>query len=325
MTRLRLTSLLVALGTGLGVTGTAMAERGDRESPRPAGEARGPDAAARPDRRPDGSRHSQRPTYYYVLPDYWYWNPYPRYGGYPIGPLFVDPDAAGFGPGAVQRFMGVDHWFAQNVPNRRQVVPDAAARPVVNGLGVAPKQPAPPPVPQAPGPPAAAVPPPPATANGNPGAADPDAARALLYIDYGDAHFANKKYDDAMQRYRRAARLDPRLADAQLRMGFALAALGKLDQAAEAFKQGLALDSGWPGRVFTLDKLYGPNAAEKLSHRNALATASAADDRNPDLLFLLGVSYYFDGERDRAKHCFAEAAHLAGRHDAHLQPFLKRL
>lgn len=300
-------------------------ERPDRPREGPqddVGEHRGP--------RRDGE-FSRRHVYYYYWPGYYYGYPYPyaypyRPYGVVIAPLFVDSDAAGFGPRAVQRFFGMDQWVAPNAANRRPILPDLPVPRAVNGPAPAPQQPAQPaaaPAPAVPaGPQAPQVPPAPAGAAAQPSA---DAQRALLYVDYGDAHFANAKYDEALQRYRRAARLDPNLAAAHLRMGFALAALGKFDLAAEAFKRGLQLDPNWPGSAFTVGQLYGPKEAEKAAHRNALATASAADDRNPDLLFLLGISYFFDGERERAKRCLTEAARLAGRQDAHLQPLLRRL
>ena len=163
---------------------------------------------------------------------------------------------------------------------------------------------------------------------GNPN--PPDAAgrnpeRAMLLVDLGDAHFANKKYAEALQRYREASRLEPQLPEAHLHMGFALVALGKYAEAAQAFQRGLQLNPNWPAGGFRLRQLYGPQEAERLAHRNALAGAVAAKPNDPDLLFLLGLLFYFDDLREQARRCFWEAARLAGDNAAHIDPFLRRL
>lgn len=287
---------------------------------------------------PTGDR-SPRPPYRYY---YYYYGPY--WPGYPwpyppppppvyipYGPIFVDPDAAGYGPRSVLRLMGVEHWFSAP-PSSQQ---DSSSRPLapnrVGNLGAGPLGD------QAPAPKAPNQPNlnPPLVLEGRekegpPGGNNvPDAGqnpqRAMLLVDFGDAHFANKKYADALGRYREAARLDPQLPEAHLHMGFALAALGKYAEAAQAFKQALRLDPNWPASGFRLSVLYGPQEAERVAHRNALAGAAAAKPNDPDLLFLLGIMFYFDQMRDQARRSFLEAARLAAPNTAHIDPFLRRL
>jgi len=282
--------------------------------------------------------------YYYYYEPYWpgYPWPYPPPPPpiyIPYGPIFVDPDVAGYGPRSVLRLMGVEHWFSgppSGGQDNRSGSPAAPNRPGKLGAGpignppqapkAAPNQPNlhPPLILEGP----AKAPPenPAGAANPNP----PDAAgrnpeRAMLLVDLGDAHFANKKYAEALQRYREASRLEPQLPEAHLHMGFALVALGKYAEAAQAFQRGLQLNPNWPAGGFRLRQLYGPQEAERLAHRNALAGAVAAKPNDPDLLFLLGLLFYFDDLREQARRCFWEAARLAGDNAAHIDPFLRRL
>jgi len=290
-----------------------------------------------------GSRAYRPPRwYYYYYGPYWpgYPWPYPPPPPpiyIPYGPIFVDPDVAGYGPRSVLRLMGVEHWFSgpSSGPQDNGSRTPAGARPGNPGPGPMGN---PPQAPKAPNPPnlnpplilegPAKAPPENPAGAGNPN--PPDAAgrnpeRAMLLVDLGDAHFANKKYAEAVQRYREALRLDAHLPEAHLHLGFALVGLGKYAEAAQAFKQGLRLDPNWPASGFRLSVLYGSQEAERLAHRNALAGAVAAKPNDPDLLFLLGLLFYFDDLREQARRCFLEAARLAAPNTAHIDPFLRRL
>ena len=289
------------------------------------------------------SRAYRPPRYYYYYygpywPGYpWPYPPPPPPVYIPYGPIFVDPDVAGYGPRSVLRLMGVEHWFSAP-PSGQQgngSRTPAGARPGNLGGGPPADQPPAPKAPNQPnlnpplileGPAKAA--PENAAGAGNqnpPEAAGRNPERAMLLVDLGDAHFANKKYAEAVQRYREALRLDAHLPEAHLHMGFALVGLGKYAEAAQAFKQGLRLDPNWPASGFRLSVLYGPQEAERLAHRNALAGAVAAKPNDPDLLFLLGLLFYFDDLREQARRCFLEASRLAGPNTPHIAPFLRRL
>lgn len=142
------------------------------------------------------------------------------------------------------------------------------------------------------------------------------------FIGFGDAHFANQKYADAYQRYRKAAQAAPTLADALFRQGYVLIALGRYEQAGKAMKQGLKIDPAWPRSDFRNDDLYAENRPAKAAHLDALAQAATNEPNDADLLFLVGVFLHFDGQMDRAKPFFQRAARLAGADDAHLKGFL---
>ncbi|MCS7306555.1 MAG: tetratricopeptide repeat protein [Thermoguttaceae bacterium] len=303
--------------------------------------------SAESQQRSDSSRErTGRPYryYYYYYGPYWpgYPWPYPPPPPPPVyipyGPIFVDPDVAGYGPRSILRLMGVEHWFSAP-PSTQQS--NTQRSPAINragnvGAGVIGEPQQAPKAPNQPNlnPPLILEGP----AKGPPGqdqgrAGDQNAAepagrnpeRAMLLVDLGDAHFANKKYAEALQRYREAARLDPQLPEAHLHMGFALLGMGKYAEAAQAFKRGLELHPNWPASGFRLQVLYGPQEAERVAHRNALAGAVAAKPNDPDLLFLLGVLFYFDQMREQARRCFQEAARLAAPNATHIDLFLRRL
>lgn len=244
-----------------------------------------------------------RPGYVFLPPyahPYSYPYPYPYYEErYYIAPLYIPAEEL-YGPQAVARFLG---W---NTRSRQ--------RPIVNQV----------------------LPP------GNPddgpdGPGEDEQAQANLrgtnqravslgwkFIGFGDAHFANGKYSDAYERYRKAVQAAPQLAEGYFRQGYALAAMGRYELAAGALKRGLELDPGWAASGFDPDELYGDNEPAKTAHLDALAKAAEKEPHNADLMFLLGVYFHFDGEPEQAAVFFRRAAQLVGGNDAHLRPFLRK-
>jgi hypothetical protein len=249
---------------------------------------------------------------YYFGPDYYY-GYYPRTTYY-VPPIVV-PAETWFGPQAVKRFLGLD----QVGP---VVAPQIAAPEVI-----VPAQPAAPPVPAPPevilGEPDPAPAVDRARANAPP-AREANAAaqaRALQFIEFGDRWFAEQRFHEALQRYKRAVDAAPDSAEAFFRQGFAYAALGLYDRAAFAFRRGLSLDAGWPQTDFAVDDLYGANRVAKRAHRETVALAAVENPEDGDLLFVLGVLLHFDDQADRAQTFFRRAAELADQAD-HLTPFL---
>jgi len=220
---------------------------------------------------------------------YWYdplWLVYPVPYWYYYPPVLIPPETI-YGPEAVKRFLGMD--------SGPQVAPPA--RPPA-------EKKAPEPVPRS---------------------ANPETrALAWRFITFGDLHFSNERFGEAYQRYRKAAEIIPELADAYFRQGFALVGAGRYELAAKALKRGIALDPAWPRSDFRFSDLYGGNQRAKDAHLEALAGASEKDANNADLLFLLGVCLFFDGQRDRAALFLQRAGQLAGPAD-HLKGFLEQV
>jgi tetratricopeptide (TPR) repeat protein len=220
---------------------------------------------------------------YYPYPS-WYVPNYWRYGY--SAPLVVR-NGAQFGPVAGQRFLGADR---PAVHQQVVVIRDAD-----NNRDRAP----------------AAAP------------ANRRTAAARRFIGFGDAHFRNGKYSEALHRYKSAAKSSPTLGDAYFRQGYALMAMGRYEPAAGAIERGLELDPNWARSGFHNDDLYEHNAQIKAKHIDALATAAADAPDDGALQFLFGVCLYFDGRPDQAAPFFEHASRLIG-DDAHVAGFLPR-
>ncbi len=280
------------------------------QQPRPAQAAPQPPArpaqpAPQPPAKPADDAHrdhgqpsSGRPSYYiggyspylsgfYGYDPYGYQYPYypPLYSSY-LPPLYLPAEDL-FGPRAAQRILGGDN-PPRPKPNANVIVDDEGSEPK---RGV------------------------------ERGTNSQAVTRAWKLIAFGDARFARQEYSDANQRYRDASRTAPQLADAWFRQGFAMIAIGRYDLAVAAIRRGLKLNPNWAKSDFNLKELYGPDDAIKNAHRDALAEAAEANPNDADLLFLLGVHLYFDGQIDRAKKFFARAKEFAGVDADHLNAF----
>ncbi len=235
---------------------------------------------------------------WYFGPGYW---PYAAaYGGDPYfdQSYFAYPPIAApaenlFGPLAVQRFMGVDP-----VPRQPQA-------PVAAQQQQQQQQPNFP--------------------NAAPNSSDSKArARAWRSIDSGDAEFKQKHFAQALTRYRDAQSAARDLADACFREGHALLAVGRYSDAYKTYRRGLVIDADWADSDFRLDQIYGDNKLTKSAHIDALVRAVAQHPHDPELLFLLGVYLYFDGQTARSAEFFQRAALVLGPANAdHLTGFLK--
>tara|TARA_R110002111_G_scaffold100976_4_gene156439 strand:- start:14243 stop:15604 length:1362 start_codon:yes stop_codon:yes gene_type:complete len=138
----------------------------------------------------------------------------------------------------------------------------------------------------------------------------------------GDEYFKKQDYRRAYERYKLAVSLTNDLATPHFKKGFALAAIKQYDRAAFEFKQGLALDPGWPVTGESLSDLFGTeNVIAKDSMLHQVAEWVKEDIRDPERLFVFGVVLHFDGQTEQANDVFRTAARLAGRGD-HFLAFL---
>jgi len=269
-----------------------------------------------------------RPHYYVYYPnglngypyDAYGYNPYRGYGygygydSYPYAspyyygppPIFLPAEEL-YGPLAMQRFMGVDHWFRPQPKVNVKVnvtVPPARDNDRVAAAG------------QDKG----IAPPAPRKTLPDRGTSPQSNNLAWKFLGYGDALFGQQKYAEANDRYRKASRSAPQLADAWFRQGFAMAAIGRYDLAVGAIKRGLSLDPTWPKSAFDLKDLYGADEMARNAHLDALAKAAEEKPTDGDLLFMVGVYLHFDGQADRARKFFQRAAEIAG--DDYVKAFL---
>jgi tetratricopeptide (TPR) repeat protein len=233
--------------------------------------------------------------------------PYPLWGGgfgggYSLPPLFMPADAL-YGPQAMLRFMGLGgNGILAPVANP---LPNPRPAPLGGGFGML--APNPNPVGQ------------PAVRVSN----EEAKGRAGRFLQLGNDHFHKQQFTTALGLYKQAITAAPDVAVNYFRQGLALIALGRYEQAAKTLKKGLSLDPDWPRSQFRLDDVYGDNRVVKAAHREALAQAATAQPDDSDLLFLLGVILYFDGQPDRARPFFQRAHELNVADRAHLVAFLK--
>jgi len=244
----------------------------------------------------------------------YYGNPYLAFS-YP-GAVFVDPNQL-YGIGPIQQMMGVDPGGRRqaNVAPVARAEPDAVADGNNNqnpGFANGSR----------PGPSPAAGSRPQAVPK--PLAGGKSLELAWKFITFGDARFGDLKYNEALERYHRAARECPKLGDAWLREGFALAAMDKYDQAAKAIRRGLEEKPDWADSNFRLDDVYGNNRVEQAACLDRMVKAAEAEPTNGDLALVVGIHLYCEGKVDQAAPFFRRAAQIQG-NDSNVRPFLDKV
>ena len=147
-------------------------------------------------------------------------------------------------------------------------------------------------------------------------------ARAGRFIGFGDSQFEQQKYLAALGRYKTAMATAPDLPESYLRMAFARVAIGQYEEAAKAYRRGLAVQSNWRGSPLRLDDLYGPAPLSKNAHTERLARAVEQNPFDAELLFVLGLQLFFDGQRDRGQVFLTRAAQLGANETGLLNDFL---
>jgi hypothetical protein len=232
----------------------------------------------------------------------------PGYGGYPYGdfgygyfpsyyngpiilPPVVLPAESMYGPQAMKRFIGADQAPGNTeviIANKVEVDRKPPNKPAVRVTNVAAKE------------------------------------RAGKFIAFGDTQFAKQNYNQALERYKLATQAAPDLADCFMRQGFALVAMGHYESAARAMRRGLQIQADWKNSAFQLDQLYGNDGIAKTAHLEALAQAVQDIPQSADLLLLLGLQLFFNGELDRAQPVFERSAQLGGNDDGSIKAFLPK-
>lgn len=143
------------------------------------------------------------------------------------------------------------------------------------------------------------------------------------HLELGDKLFAQRRYREAFEQYKRATAFASDSAHVYFRQGFALVATKRFDQAVTAFRNGMAADPSYIHSGFRLDDLYAINPGDKTEHFDALAAAAIARPNDAPLLFSLGVLLHFDGQLDRAEKFFARASSLSPVEERYARSFLR--
>jgi len=242
---------------------------------------------------------------------YGVWPYYLDTGTGPLGPfvappLYVPAEQLGYGPQAVRQFMGLNP-VAPPVVNHNIIIAPGAGdagraanrAPGDNGNARIP---------------AANL----RVRESNAEARD----RARQFIEFGDSQFRDRNLAGAYDRYKKAAEAAPDLAEVWFRQGHALADLGRYDQAAAAFRRGLAQRPDWPASGFRLAELYGDNRAALAAMFDAIEQAIAARPEGLNTQYVAAVQFFFDGRQEQARTALKQAAKL-GEPASNIEPFLK--
>lgn len=145
---------------------------------------------------------------------------------------------------------------------------------------------------------------------------------ALRFIEFGDKQFRNRKYHQALQRYKKSAGVKRDVATAFFRQALAHFALGKYGRATTAIKRGLVIAPDWPQTDLRLDDLY-VDANEQRAHRKQLIDWLAEHPLDADAHFMVGVISHFAGQEQLAAAAIVRTIELSGISD-HATAFLPR-
>lgn len=148
--------------------------------------------------------------------------------------------------------------------------------------------------------------------------------RARQWMARGDSLFHAQRCHEALQRYKSAIEAAPDLAEAYVRQGFALIVVNQPKLAAKAFKISLHLDPEVWRTGFQLDDLYQDNHLAKTAHLELLAQSSLDRPEDADLVFLVGMMLWADGDRERARGFLQKAHDMVGPAADFLNPLLNR-
>lgn len=149
-------------------------------------------------------------------------------------------------------------------------------------------------------------------------------AKSLRFIGHGDNQFEKGEYRQAAERYRMAVKAAPDLSDPHLRLAQALFAQGRYVDAVSEFRLGSDLQVAWEKSNFRFEKVYGRDQASRMQHLKELGAALVEQENKPDLLYLMGLSYYFGGQPGQSRDYFQRASELSGG-DQHIDRFVSEI
>jgi tetratricopeptide (TPR) repeat protein len=127
---------------------------------------------------------------------------------------------------------------------------------------------------------------------------------------------------EAYDRYKKAAEAAPDLSEPYFRQGHTLAALRRYEQAAAAFRRGLALRPDWAAGGFRLSDMYRDRDAARLATLDTLQRMAEVQPDDVNVQFVAGVQFFFDGQVEQARKHF-ERAKALGEPAQNVEPFLK--
>lgn len=143
--------------------------------------------------------------------------------------------------------------------------------------------------------------------------------RAIKFLQYGDRHFQEGRYRQALSRYKLAGASASDMAEIEFRKAFAELMMGDFSDAALAVRRGMTKTANWPESDFAVDDLFLPAAKAEAFH--LLQERLQETDFDADAHFMLGVMLHFDGHLEAAQAHFLRTIELLGQAE-HARVFL---
>ena len=143
--------------------------------------------------------------------------------------------------------------------------------------------------------------------------------RAIKFLQYGDRHFQEGRYRQALSRYKLAGSSASDMAEIEFRKAFAELMMGDFSDATLAVRRGLTKTANWPDADFAVDDLFP--AAAKAEAYHLLQERLKQTDFDADAHFMFGVMLHFDGHLEAAQAHFLRTIELLGRAE-HARVFL---
>ncbi len=171
----------------------------------------------------------------------------------------------------------------------------------------------------------AQLPPPDPVDNSAPNITKEQIQDAWKKIQAADTTFAEGKYEDAMKQYQAVADAIPQMPDPWVRMTIAALAEDDFEWAVQASLHGMTLATGWPCSPFSLDYMYQQNREKKADDLKMLNAVVGANAQNSDIMFLAGMIYYFDGQKDEATRHLNLAKQMEPDLNDFVEPMIKNL
>lgn len=146
--------------------------------------------------------------------------------------------------------------------------------------------------------------------------------RSVRMQDTGDRLFATLDYSAAEKSYIKSVQAAPDRPDPYVRLAVAKASRGDFRGAVSSLRLMADIDSTYPGRADSLDRLFGDrNGISKLQLKQRVADWTKVDIRDPDRIYLLGIMLFLDGD-ERFRTLLDTAVKLEG-DKPHLTAFLR--
>jgi tetratricopeptide (TPR) repeat protein len=136
-----------------------------------------------------------------------------------------------------------------------------------------------------------------------------ESENAERYFKVGVSYYESGQYQQAIEAYKHAVRLNAEYADANYNLGMAYSSLGQYKEAIEAYKKAIRINPDYEAAYYNLGHAY----SNLKQYDNSVKAFRQAIRKKPDHVeayYGLGNAYLDSGEDEKAVHTFEEAIRL---------------